>query len=111
MSPALGKLAVENKIEAYNFPQWTLAQLFMDIAGKRVGTITHVGLNTFVDPRIEGGKLNDSTTEHLVEVIEIKGEEKLLYKSVPIDICFLRGTYADGNGNITLGREVATHAL
>jgi len=107
MSPALGKLVVENKIEAYNFPQGTLAQLFRDIAGKRVGTITHVGLNTFADPRIEGGKLNDITTEDMVEVIEIKGEEKLLYKSFPIDICFLRGTYSDNNGNITLEREVA----
>ncbi|APC40224.1 acyl CoA:acetate/3-ketoacid CoA transferase [Clostridium estertheticum] len=108
MSPALGKLAVENKIEAYNLPQGTLAQLMRDIAGKRVGTITHVGLNTFVDPRIEGGKLNDITTEDIVKVIEIEGEEKLLYKSFPINICFLRGTYADGNGNITLEREVAT---
>ena len=108
MSPKLGELAVNGDIEAYNFPQGTLSQLFRDIAGKRVGTITHVGLNTFVDPRIEGGKLNDKTTEDMVQLININGEEKLLYKAFPINICFLRGTYADECGNVTMDKEIAT---
>lgn len=108
MAPAIGKMAMDNEIEAYNFPQGTLSQLFRDIAGKRVGTITHVGLNTFVDPRIEGGKLNSITKEDLVKVINIEGQEKLLYKSFPINICFIRGSFADEKGNISLQREVAT---
>lgn len=105
MAPKLGQLAVENKIEAYNLPQGTLSQLVRDIAGGRIGTITHVGLNTFVDPRIAGGKLNEVTTEDVLEVVNILGEEKLLYKSLPLDIAFLRGTYADENGNVTLQEE------
>lgn len=108
MSPKLGELAMNGDIEAYNFPQGTLSQLFRDIAGKRIGTITHVGLNTFVDPRIEGGKLNSNTKEDMVQLIEINGEKKLLYKAFPINICFLRGTYSDEEGNISMDKEIAT---
>lgn len=108
MVPQLGKMVLENKIEGYNLPQGTLSQLCRDIAAHRIGTITHVGLNTFADPRLEGGKLNSITTEDLVEVVNILGEEKLLYKSFPIDIAYIRGTYADENGNVTMEHEVAS---
>lgn len=108
MAPALGKLVIDNEIEGYNLPQGTLSQLCRDIAGKRIGTITHVGLNTFADPRKQGGKLNDITKEDIVELISIQGKELLLYKSFSVDICFIRGSYADEDGNVTLEREVAS---
>lgn len=105
-APAIGKMILNNEIEGYNFPQGTLSQLCRDIAAHKIGTITHVGLNTFVDPRKEGGKLNSTTTENLVELIEILGQEKLLYKSFPINVAFIRGSYADELGNVTTHREI-----
>lgn len=108
MVPKLGKLVLENKIEGYNLPQGTLAQLYRDIAGHKVGHITHVGLNTFADPRIEGGKLNSITTEDIVEVVNIGGQERLLYKSQHLDVAFIRGTYADENGNMTMEHEAVS---
>lgn len=108
LAPKLGKLAVENQIEAYNFPQGTLAQWFREVAGRKPGVITKVGLGTFVDPRLEGGKISNITTEDLVKVIELDGEEWLWYKAFPVNVAFIRGTSADENGNISMEREVVT---
>ena len=107
MTPGICKLIEDNDIEAYNFPQGVLSQMYRAVASRKPGVITKVGLETFIDPRIEGGKMNQKTEEDLVKIISLNNEEWLFFPRFKIDCALVRGTTADTKGNITFDEEGA----
>ncbi len=108
LAPGLQKLALAGKIECYNFPQGVITHMYRDIAMHNPRTLSAVGLGTYVDPRLGGGKVNAVTTQDLVELVRFDDRDYLAFKTLPIHVAFLRGTTADMDGNITMEKEPLT---
>lgn len=107
LSPQWMDMISGEKVEAYCLPQGQVTHLYRAMACGQPGEISHIGLGTFVDPRIEGGKMNERTRAlgDIVDVMEIDGKEYLFYKAIPIDVCIIRGTVCDEMGNLTTDDE------
>ena len=100
--PKIRALAQKNLIKAYSFPQGQISLLFREIARGSPGLISKVGINTYVDPKINGGKINHITKRDMVFRMQIDNKDYLFYKSIPIDTVLIRGSIADLNGNISM---------
>ncbi|MCP5150099.1 MAG: 3-oxoacid CoA-transferase [Chromatiales bacterium] len=109
--PAFARMAADEAIEAYLLPQGVLSQVTRDMAAGRPGLLTTVGLHTFVDPRLEGGRQNARSTDSLVELVTVGDEEYLLYRALPIDVAVIRGTTVDEEGNLSAEEEAYSGEL
>jgi propionate CoA-transferase len=106
--PKVAQAAQENKIQGYNLPQGVISKLYRSCAAGSPGLFTKVGLHTYVDPRLGGGKVNEVTKEDIVKHVEVDGEEWLFYKATPIDVALIRATSADPSGNLSMEKECLT---
>ncbi|HEY8130111.1 MAG TPA: CoA-transferase [Hyphomicrobium sp.] len=106
--PKVAEAAQDDKIQAYNLPQGVISKLYRSCASGSPGLFTRVGLHTYVDPRLGGGKVNTRTKEDLVKLVEVDGKEWLFYKATPIDVALIRATSADPLGNLSMEKEALT---
>src|SRR5207302_922744 len=107
LPPRIVELVRANEVEAYNLPSGMLFGVHREIAAKRPGVLTEVGLGTFVDPRNSGGRMNARTTDDLLRVVELNGREWLFLPSFNVDVAIIRATTADEDGNLTMEHEPA----
>ena len=106
LAKQLGPMISRNEFPAYLVPQGVNVHLLRAIAGGKPGVVTSVGLKTYCDPRLEGCRANEAAqSDSVVELITLGGKEYLFYKGFPIDVCFIKASTADEDGNITLERE------
>ena len=106
--PKVAEAAQNNKIQGYNLPQGVISKLYRSCASGSPGLFTKVGLHTYVDPRLGGGKVNTVTKEDLVKLVEVEGKEWLFYKATPINVALIRATSADPYGNLSMEKEALT---
>ena len=106
-SPRIWQMIYDNQIEAYNLPSGIIFHMHAEAAARRPGVLTKVGLDTFVDPRHSGGRMNARTETDIVDVVQFDGREWLYFRSIPIDVAIIRATTADEAGNLTYEHEGA----
>ena len=117
-APRLSDLALAEQCAAFNLPQGVITHLYRSIAGGKPGVITRIGLNTFVDPRLDAGALNRTAREAVrdgrrgyVESLSLRGERWLFYPSFPVHCALIRGTTVDARGNLSTEQEAFHHEL
>ncbi len=106
--PEIWKMVVEDRIAAYNVPSGILFDMHRDVAARRPGVLTQVGLDTFADPIREGCAMNArAAARPIVNRVEFGGETWLHFPNIVPDVAILRATTADERGNLTYEHEGA----
>jgi propionate CoA-transferase len=106
-SPKIWEMIAANEVAAYNVPSGILFDMLREAAARRAGVMTRVGLDTFVDPRRHGCRMNDAAREDIVRRVEFDGGEWLHFPNVYPQVAVIRGTTADEAGNISMEHEGA----
>jgi len=109
MGKTFQEKASNNQFAAYAIPLGVYTKLLRAIANQEVGFITKTGLNTFVDPRMGGAKVNKKALKEKFKLTDLylidKKDEVLYFKTFPINVALIKGSIADKKGNISLENE------
>ncbi len=106
-TPLIWQMIVEDRVAAYNVPSGILYDMHRDAAARRPGVLTQVGIDTFVDPRRQGCRMNAAARDDIVRLVDFDGQEWLHFRNIPPDVAIVRGTTADERGNISVEHEGA----
>lgn len=106
--PALMGLIRGNKVEAYSWPIGATMHWLREVARHSPGYLTKIGLGTYIDPRLGGGRFTERCPEDLVEVTQFRGEEYLFYPSWPLNVGIIRAASSDEFGNLSWEDEPLT---
>jgi propionate CoA-transferase len=105
--PKIWQMIVDDQVEAYNVPSGILFHMHRESAAGRPGVLTKVGMDTFVDPRRNGARMNECAPAGIVRLVQFEGDEWLFFPSIPPDVAIIRATTADERGNLTMEHEGA----
>jgi len=105
--PQIWQMIENGEVEAYNFPSGVLYQMHRAAAAKQPGVFTKVGLDSFVDPTLTGGRMNDVTPARYVRRTELDGQEWLYFQAINPHVAIIRATTADEQGNLTFEEEAS----
>lgn len=99
--PKVMQLIRGNRIEAYSWPIGASMHWLREVARRSPGYLTRIGIGSYIDPRLGGGKFTTLCRDDLVELVTLKGEEHLFYPTFPLDAGIIRAASADEFGNLS----------
>lgn len=107
LQPKMSRFLGSDGAQGICLPQGQISTLYRAIAAGRPGNLSRVGIGTFVDPDVDGGRINPSAADapDYVEAVEVRGERHVLYRSFPINVGIIRATEIDEDGNCAMDEE------